>query len=162
MTNLYEITKEMLILSELGDESLTDDEIAARLGDLQIERDEKLASICGLIKNIEGDAEKIKAEEVRLKEKRERCERRVESIEKWLKSNLAPGEKWKDSVHSIGWRKSESVVPAENNLMDNPVIPMEYQKVTVAPDKAAMKKDLKAGMPIAGWKLEEKQNIQIK
>jgi hypothetical protein len=83
----------------------------------------------------------------------------VEAVIWKLKCNLPEGEKWVKGVHSIGWRKSESV-----KVIDDILIPTAYMRETITyeADKQKIKTALKAGEIIPGTTLEIKNNIQIK
>ena len=72
--------------------------------------------------------------------------------------NIPEGVKFKDARTVISWRKSTSVfidcVPE--------LLPDQFKKIKIEPDKTEIKNILKAGGKIDGCKLVEKNNLQIK
>ena len=162
---LYEIDHaiaeafEAAIDPETGE--ILDSEAWSRLETLQMEHDAKIEGIGCWIKDLNAEAAAIKAEEENLRKRRQSSERKAESLKGYLAWTLQ-GEKFKSSKVAISWRRSEA---AELDPDMDPVqLPLKFQrvKVSVDPDKTALKEALKAGEEIPGVKLVEKQNIQIK
>ena len=162
---LYEIDHhiaevfEAAIDPETGE--ITNSEAWAELEALQMAREDKLENIGCWIKDLNAEAAAIKAEEEALKKRRQSTEKKAESLKGYLAWTLQ-GEKFKSAKVAISWRRSES---AELDPGMDPVqLPLKFQrvKVSVDPDKTALKEALKAGEEIPGVKLVEKQNIQIK
>lgn len=121
---------------------IINEEAMQAFSELSMARDEKIENIALAYKNTCAEVEALKAE--------------------WLKQYLSQymenGEKYKSAKVTIGWRKSESV-----QVEDTFLLPDEYLIFTVAPDKNALKKALKAGEPmIGGARLVTTNNIQIK
>ena len=84
---LYEINEEIRRLlwllepdPETGEVPLNEDELLEQLNSLQIERANLLTYLAKVILNLRSEAEMVKAEEVRLKERRQAIERREELI----------------------------------------------------------------------------------
>jgi hypothetical protein len=121
--------------------------------------DEKMEAYCIVIKNLQATQEAIDVEIERLRNKSRALVDSVEAVIWKLKCNLPEGEKWVKGVHSIGWRKSESV-----KVIDDILIPTAYMRETITyeADKQKIKTALKAGEIIPGTTLEIKNNIQIK
>lgn len=165
MSNLYELNSEysriMADVMEWAEQN--EGEISAELEkaleDIEISIEEKIENTAVYIKNLEAEAEMIKAEEKKLAERRKACETKAERVREWLSINL-DGKSFKSAKCVISWRKSESVevdVPAES-------LPAYYQnvKTTVTADKALLKAALKSGEIISGVTIHEKQNMQVK
>lgn len=57
-------------------------------------------------------------------------------------------------------RKSDAVIQSDD--ADLSKLPEELLNVTIAPNKAEIKKALKAGEQVDGFSLETRQNIQIR
>jgi len=163
--NLYEINSEysrvmrdVMEYAEQNEGSLTK-ELEMALDGIEIERSEKIENTVLLMKNLDSEAEMIKAEESKLYARRKSCEKRSESVRSWLRDNLE-GEEIKTSKFAITWRKSESVevdIPAEQ-------LPVHYQniKTVVTADKTLLKSALKSGEIIEGVYLNAKMNMQVK
>lgn len=131
---------------------------------LQMERTAKLEGVACWIKNLEAEAEALKAEKDKLA-KRERVARnKAESLKKWL-TNVLQGEKLTTTKAAISFRKSESVefkdqerfvvwASEEHNSL------LTYKQPE--PNRTAIKQALKAGVFLPGAMLVERQNISIK
>lgn len=155
---LYEINEairnfELNIDEETG-ELLNADELDA----LELEKEVKIENIALWIKDLNAEADAIKAEEKNLKQRREATENKAEQLKKYLVYALN-GDKFKTSKVSISYRKSESV-----EVYDEDAIPRDYltEKVTYSVDKTMLKSLLKAGQELDGVRLVEKNNIQVK
>ena len=157
MASLYKINKYIENGFDLETGEIFDEEAIANL---EMSRDEKITNICLLIKNLEADAKMYKEAKQEFDQKKSTCERKIESLKKYLTLNLE-GESWdKDEKKrvKIGWRKSESV-----EVNDISLLPAEYLKIAdPTADKTALKKALKEGKKIDGATLVESNNIQIK
>ncbi|HFC3446427.1 TPA: siphovirus Gp157 family protein, partial [Neisseria gonorrhoeae] len=64
-----------------------------------------------------------------------------------------------DGTFKASFRKSEAVV-----ILDEAQIPAEFMReaVKTEPDKIAIKKAIESGRQVAGAKIEERKNLQIK
>ena len=163
--NLYEINsalEEMInkafYIAEETD-GVIPDEISGKIELFEMERSEKIENTALLIKNIESEAEAIKAEEKRLADRRKSLENRAVSIREWLQMNLR-GEKYSSARVAISYRKSEAV-----DLAVDPVdLPAEYRRVktTIEADKTALKNAIKSGHEIAGVELVSRESMVLK
>lgn len=128
------------------------------LDQLALDWDTKVTNTGCLIKNMEADAVAMKNEMDALKGRRERLEKRIDSLKKYL-SFCLEGKKFHSPQVDISFRKSEQV-----EILEGCKIPDEYQKVktTYTPDKTALKQAIKSGKTFDGISLVEKRNIQIK
>ena len=160
---LYEINGELekLIDPETG-------EIAniEAFEQLSMERETKLENIALWIKNLDSDAESIKAEEKALKSRRESAENNAERLREFLSSMLSDGEKFETPRVKLSWRKSESVkilIPEEDFIewakKCNDEL-LSYKEPTI--NKAEIKKRLNAGEAITAATLLQSNNLQIK
>ncbi len=163
MQSLYDIDIELqlcLVEAEAQAEE-NEGEISEAIGKalegLQQEKSIKIGNICRYLKSLKGEAGMIKTEEQALAKRRKIVENKADSLKKYLSCFIPKGEKFSDANSKVSWRKSESVL-----IEDLEKVPEEYQKITVAADKTAIKKDIKNGVEVEGAKLIENQNIQIK
>ena len=151
---LYEIDKEILncVDSETGEVICFD-----KLDSLVAERDKKIENVALWIKNLESDAEQMKAERDSLDRRMKSTLSKAEWLKKWLSQALdcKPFERPRVKVT---FRKS---VATEVNA---DILPKKWsvRKITYTPDKSAIKSALLAGQKIKGASLVEHQNIQIK
>lgn len=164
MASLYEIDSRIwdviqrgYSLDEETGEFWSDEAFAA----LDMERNDKLEGCALYIKNLEADAAAMKAEEAKLAERRRVLENRAERMRDYVaRSMLTFGDpKLETARVSLSFRKSDALV-----IADGAEIPEAYvvTKTTTAPDKAALKKALKAGEVIPGVTIETRQNLQVK
>lgn len=156
---LYEINQELenVFINMVDPETGEILEGTYVLDALTLERNEKIENIACLIKNLESDAEAIKAEAKKLTARAKTCENRAEWLRKYLADKLH-GEEFKSPRAAVSWRRSESV--KVNDLWK---LPEQYIRIAdPEPDKKALKKALKAGEAIEGAELVQSMNLQIK
>jgi len=121
--------------------------------------DEKLNGYCVVYRNIEGEKLAIEKEIERLEHLYNRlCSVNISLVER-LSKLLGVGNKWKNTLHSISWRKSTAV-----KVIEEKVIPPAYMREVLyyEPDRKQILQDLKSGASIPGTELEERQNLVIK
>lgn len=151
---LYEIDSEILncVDSETGE--IID---AEKLIELSMERDRKLENVILWVKNLESDAEQMKAERDSLDKRMKSALAKAEWLKKWL-SQALDCKPFDCPRAKVTFRKS---VATEVNA---DILPKKWsvKKITYTPDKAAIKSALLAGQKIKGASLVEHQNIQIK
>ena len=167
---LYELEKAKAELLENGfNEQCIDletgeidqDKVNALLEQLDGDINAKLESIGCYIKNLSAEVDAFKTEEKSLKERREQKEKKIESLETFLKDAMLRNnkEKFETAKVKLGFRKSESIEVDENIKLDEKYY---ITKVTQTVDKKFLKEELKSGVIIDGVRLIEKQNLQIK
>lgn len=133
---------------------------AEMLEKLQMERDKKIEGIACWIKNLESDAEALKAQKQTFADRQKAAENKAASLKQFLTKYL-DGQKFSAPTVAISFRKSESVqIDDINAIADFDTNYLKYSEPTA--DKAAIKKALKEGLAIPGAQLVESQNIQIK
>lgn len=155
--NLYEIDSAIMSCVDMETGEILDLEW---LNHLQMERTRKIENILCWIKNLESDAELIKAEEKALANRRKAAEKKAENLRNYI-SSVLDGEKFKSARVEVTYRKSEAVVIDDVNelLCTNGDI---WCKKEYEPNKAKIKAALKAGVFIPGCHLEERNNMSIK
>jgi hypothetical protein len=133
------------------------DYLSSLLDSFEDEKDLKVGNICRYIKSLKAEGDMVRAEEKSLYDRRRVAENKAESLKQYLAGFLKEGETFADENSKILWRKSESVF-----ITDAERVPPEYQKISITPDKAALKKAIKDGKEFDGISILPKQNIQIK
>ena len=95
MANIYEFMSGFMALWELiGDETIEDSVIEECFENMTDDFKVKIENCCKYIKNLESDIEGLKAEEKRIKEKRQAMENSKERLKALMfKAQLASGEK---------------------------------------------------------------------
>lgn len=163
---LYEINDSIratleALYNSVDDDGVIDDNTAETLDTLMIERDTKIENIALYIKELNAEAEAIKAEAAKLTKRAKAAENKAERLKNYLSVNLlSNGERnFTTARCKIGFRSSNAVT-----ITDEAAIPKKYitKKITTAPDKKAIKEALEAGRTVKGAALEAHENIQIK
>lgn len=169
MNTLYELDAKIAELLDTGFEmscidaetgEIDETQLAIYLEQLQLDRKTKIDNIAVYVKNLEAEADAIKAEEKKLKERREAKERKAERLKNYIKTSMMlQGEtKFESARVSMALRNSKAVVVDENKLESVYFI----NKIVQSVDKKAIKAALEAGILVEGAMLEERKNLQIK
>lgn len=169
--HLYELTSSLselwdqasYVLDAAPDEAARDatlSELEAQLKTLEGTHHEKCLNLACLIKSVDAEAEAVKAEEVRLKARRQSCEKKAEWLKAYLANNMEPGVNLKDGRATISWRKSQAVeVDVKPEELPEG---LRRVKTVVEADKEAIKAALAAGHEVPGCQLVQRFNLQIK
>lgn len=160
--NLYEIREEFLaLLDAIENGEIPDEAIADTLEGMKGEFDEKIENTACYIKNLKAEADAIKAEENSLKERRQAKEHQIERFKSGMMECMSRlGIKKVEGARArvtISTRAGASVI-----ISPDAVIPEEYQRTKVEPDKTALKEALKAGVAIKGVTLADCCSVTIK
>lgn len=154
MANLYEIDTQITECFDADTGELLD---AEKLENLMIEKENKLENVALWIKNLKADAAMYKAEKTAFAERQAAAERKAESLTEWLK-NALNGKKFKTEKAEVNFRKTSKV-----EVLDIWELDEDYMKFTEpTPDKAAIKRAIKAGEEVKGAKLIDDISISIK
>lgn len=161
MSSLYELNAKLATYEMEYDEDgvwINEDELDA----IHMERDEKIENVCLWAKNLRAEASAIKTEEKALSDRRKSKERKADSLEAYVASNL-DGQKFETPRVKIQWRKSEAV-----EILDESKVPSEYMDISVVskPIKAEIKKYLKGiegSDETCDWaRLDKRNSMSIK
>lgn len=136
-----------------------DDAIFASLEQLQMERETKCENIACWIKDLQGDAEKIKAEAKNLTARAKAAENKADRLKAYLEWAL-DGQKLKTARCSISYRTSKAVEIDPEALAFMPERFLRFKDPE--PDKKAIGDAIKAGEVIDGCKLVENVSMIIK
>lgn len=156
---LYEMSEATRELYEL----LTNEEIDEQTYNDTLEAigvDEKLESYCKIIRQSEADAESLKTEISRLKDKKIKAENAVMRMKSAILCFLdSAGKNKADAgVFKVSKRRSQAV-----NIYDEALIPEEYfiqQKPELS--KTKIKEAIAAGQTVEGAKIVENYSVVIK
>lgn len=165
MRSLYEISEDLLkAMNEASAEAEENigeisDFLNHKLDALEVEKELKTGNICRYYKSLLAEADMVKEESKKLSERARVTENKANSLKNYLAKFIPEGEKFADEHSKIGWRKSEQLIIRDDNIL---LVPEEYQKITISPDKTNLKKAIKSGDSFEGISILEKQNIQIK
>ena len=152
--NLFEIDNEILACIDMETGEVIDVE---KLTQLEMDRDAKIENIACWIKNLQSDAEALKAQKQVFADRQKAAENKAEQLKVYLSVYLA-GQKFSTDKVAISFRKTSSV-----NVLDIKKIPGRYLKFAEpTPDKTAIKAAIKEGAVIEGAEIVEGQSISIK
>ena len=122
----------------------------------------KAKSVIGYIKNQEATETMLEEHIKQMNEKLKTIKARNQSLKDYLDRNMKAAGikeiKADDGTFKASFRKSKAV-----DVFDEKQIPAEFmrERITVAPDKTAIKKAIESGQEVAGAKIEERLNLQI-
>jgi len=163
--NLYELTGERLALqNKLESMNFDEETINDTLEANSTELEAKIEGYGWIIRNMESFTDAMKAEEVRMAERRKAHEKSVTNIKAWLLQNM----------QLCGITKIECpafAITVKNNppsvvIDDEALIPESYKKLPEPPPLVANKTmigtALKSGLDVPGCHLEQKQRVEIK
>lgn len=135
------------------------DTLEAVIGQFEV----KAQSVIAYIKNQE-ITEKMLDEHIKqMTGKLKAAKARNQSLKDYLARNMQAAGiteiKADDGTFKASFRKSKAI-----EILDEAQIPAEFmrERVTVVPDKTAIRKAIESGREVAGAKIEERQNLQIK
>ena len=162
MSTMYELTDNLMAVLEMGsDPEIPPEAIADTLEGIEGEIELKAQSYAIIIKELEGEAVKLKTEETRLLSKRKSLENNIKRIKDNLFNamKITGKEKFKTDLFSFGIQKS----PAKLVIDDSSLIPEKYY-VEQAPklDEQRLKSDLKSGIECEYAHLEQGEHVRIR
>lgn len=151
---LYEIDQAIMDCIDMETGEIVNEEL---LNDLQMERDAKIENVALWIKELNAEAEALKAEKLAFAERQRVAENKMESLKKWLAYTLN-GEKFKTVRASVTFRTTDKVEVADIYKLDENYL--RYKEPEA--DKDAIKKAIKAGQEVAGATLVSSTSVIIK
>ncbi len=159
---LYQINEGLRALLEGQTDRFIDEENGEifsleNIENLQLARDEKIEGCAVVYKEMTAEAAAIAAEIKNLQKRKEAIEGRAESLKGYLERQLN-GEKFKSPKANIAYRRSSKV--DVTCLTED--LPAQFVKVTLAPDKTALKEAIKGGAKIDGVQIVETVSMTIK
>lgn len=140
-------------------EGVIPDELESCLDGLKMERTAKISNILKLLKNIGSDETALEVEITLLEKKLKAVQNRKQSVKNYLAYAIGEGNKFKNEIASVYWKKSESVL-----CPDVSFLPLKFvrEKITKEPDKVAIKEALNKGEVIQGCSIMHKSTIVVK
>ena len=159
--NLYNITKEMRLLTlELEEGELTP-ELEQSLIITQEQLQEKAIQYAYAIRNVEIDSQAIDNEIKRLKAMKEAKDGAIDRMKEAVRNAMLVSgiDKIESSLFKLSLRRSESVEVV--NIDQLPEV-LTTVKKTVSADKVKIKEAIKSGLTVEGAVLTENFSLQIK
>lgn len=167
--NIYDITGNFLKLQQMLESGEIDEEtFKDTLESIDMDLEEKAENYAKIIKNLTKDTEGIKAEETRLKEKRQAIESNIDRLKKDLESAMiiTGKTKFKTDLFSFGIQKNTPSVQIENeaDFIQWAAIKREDLLKYKDPEinKKAIIEELKQGKEIIGAKIAQSESLRIR
>lgn len=164
---LYEIAENYNNLAELlnNPEFAENADIQQALETIAEEFEQKAERVVYVIKNAEGDIEALDAEIKRLQAMKKQRQNGIERIKDYLKFNMAKtdAKEIKCPLFTIAYREQkQSAVELDEDLFLANNCDEDLVSVKITPNKAEIKKRLKAGETVTGAKLVSSQVLTIR
>lgn len=157
MTTLYELTGQFLDIynMDLDDETKLD---TLESIDWNEDYENKVENYIKVIKNLEADVEARKTEQDRLKKLNDADKKKIERMKNDLTASmeLTGQDEVDTTLFKVSFRRSKSVE------VDMVLLPDQYKKIGYKADKEGLKRLLANGEEIAGAKLVENKNLNIR
>jgi len=134
-------------------------ELEEELDALTLARDEKVLSVVAYAKGCLAEAQAIEVEAEKLKARAKVHRNHYERLLAYAERHTPPGTKLSDARSEIGWRKSKAV-----EVDDGAELPDRFrrEKVTIEPDKVALKAALERGETFSFARLVERIKMVVK
>lgn len=162
--SLYDIAAEYREACEkLADLDLDAQTIADTLDGMSGDLEVKTANVVGFARNLEALAGAIKTEEERMAARRKAVERRIENLRAYTLAcmQFAGVQKIEGPRFKVSVRDN----PAAVEVFDAAQIPSDFMRTPepppAAPDKAAIKAELKAGRDVPGCRLTQSKRLVV-
>ncbi len=165
-TQIRELQAQLEEHAEANDGDITTFPLLAHLDKLEkaqvgrMAEEHLLCNLACMVLEYEGEADAMRAQAERITKAAAQVEKKADGIRTFLDSKLGPTDKVKDDRVSLSKRKSSAVQLTEDLVVEN--LPIEYQRITIAADKSAIKKGIEAGEVIEGASVITRFNLQIK
>jgi len=156
--NLYELS---LAFQNVQNMDLDPEVMQDTLDSIEDAIENKAENIAKLIQNLNADVASFKAEEERLKGKRQTAERKIEWLKSYLENNmrLTGKTKFKSGMFNFAIQKN----PASVNITDERIIPEDFLIPQLPKiDKTSLKELLKNGVEIPGAELKQTESLRIR
>jgi len=160
---LYELSNNYLKIADILEQSDSDDEDLARqaLDAIEEKIEQKLENIAKLCSNLEAQAEAVKQEEKRLRERRQSLEKKIKRIKDYAQHELEKAEIRKVECELFTVYKQNN--PPSVRIEDESKLPDEYfRSAKPSVDKKKLLKDIKSGKEIEGVELYQGESLRIR
>ncbi|HGI8593895.1 TPA: siphovirus Gp157 family protein [Streptococcus agalactiae] len=129
--------------------------------DFQSDLENNIEYFVKMLKNVQADAEKYKAEKEAFYKKQKQAEAKAEKYKETIRLAMELSQKKKvdAGMFKVSLRRSKKV-----EILDETKIPLDYmqEKIEYKPMKAEISKALKSGIDIFGVELIETESLQVK
>lgn len=166
MSNLYELTGDLLQLQSMLEDDVDPQVLADTLEGVQGEYDFKIESYAKVIRNLEANVVAIKSEVDRLTAKRKVLENNIDRLKKVMFDSMRATNttKVKGQLFTVAIQKNGGKIPVITAPdADTSKLPDELVIFTEKPNLDAIRELLEAGKPVDGFSLGERgESLRIK
>lgn len=156
---LYEIEEQIMSCVDLETGEIIDIE---KLNALSMERDKKIEGLALWVKNLDAEAKAYKEEKDSFSQKQRVSENKAKSIRQYL-SDYLNGNSFKTTRVNVSFRNSSAVEVYDlDELMRLDGCDSYLKHAEPTPNKTAIKEAINNGVEVAGCRIVENRNIQIK
>lgn len=165
MSNIYELTQDYLIISEMMENPELDPEfLADTMEAVEGELEVKAENYAKVMKNLDGDVEALDNEIRRLMSRKKALENNIKNMKKALQSmmTITGKTKFKTDLFSFGIRKNTPAVVMDEQYIENvPERFLKYKEPEI--NKTAIKEAIMAGENLEGLAhLEQSESLTIR
>lgn len=164
MQSLYELTSDWLHVYDMIDDpnEFDEDAIIDTLEAIDGEIEIKAENYGKIMKNLAAEAEALKNEEARLYARRKVKENTIARMKQSLQLAMEAIDKPKIKTELFSFNIQANPESVVIDTMDMEEIPEEFRKVTIEPDKTAIKKALKEGSELPWAHLARTSSLRIR
>lgn len=161
---LYELTNDYLALLAMADEDVDEEVLKDTMEGIEGELEDKADSYVTVIKELEAEAEKFKAEIDRLSARKKALENNAQRIKKNLEKAMIDTGKTKFKTEHFSYAIQKNApslkIDSDVNVLE---IPDEYLVYSApAIDKTKVKAAIKAGEEFNWARMEQSESIRIR
>lgn len=146
MSTLYELTEEMMALSEMMEDSETDEQVLLdTIEGVSGEYDAKIENYCKLIKNLDAESKALKEESKRLSARQKTIDGNISRLKAFmLESMRQVGKTEAGGLLKAKIAKNGGMLPLKVNVQPEE-LPEEYRRTVYETDNEAIRKALDEG-----------------
>lgn len=161
---LYDLSESYANIQNLLDAEGTDQEsLKMALSVIETEIQAKAQNVAHIIRQMDADAEAIKAEEKRLADRKRAIENRIRWLKDYLKDQMemTNTDKIKTATMTISIQNN----PPSVSIVDDKAIPAKFLTIIpeqYVPDKKAISAAIKGGEDVPGAELTQGKSLRIR
>ncbi|MFH0717350.1 hypothetical protein B4W74_00445 [Staphylococcus intermedius] len=161
MSNLFDLNQnELAILEMLENEELSFDDVKDTLDAIQDEQKRKYDAMQKMVLSLKGDINTLKERETALKKRRKSYENKIKSLRNYMLASMKSKSETKFKTEEFTYfiNKSDSTQIDDENAIPDKYKTPQLPKI----DKEQIKKDIKAGVDVAGASLVENESLGVR
>lgn len=159
--NLFDINHEIEIAEnkaiDMESGEILDEVFYTLLNELKMAKEEKVENLCCLYKNINADAEALKAQADEFTRRYKSAKNKADSIKNYITITM-DGEKFSSPRASLRWTTTHPVIVE----CDPATLPEKFRKATYEAKKTELKTALENGEIIEGCSIGERRSVSIR